>query len=239
MNILVTIAARGGSKGVPDKNIRELCGKPLIAHTIAQALRWGKARRVVVSTDSERIAAVAREAGAAAPFMRPAELASDKAAKTPVIQHALRRSEEHFSETYDYVIDLDATSPLRKLADIDNALQTALDRRADVVFSVVPAHRNPYFNMVEVDAAGIARLSKEPGRPIHCRQDAPAVYDMNASIYVYRSELLRPAVPAGLFGPRTYVSVMDAGSALDIDSEHDFKLVEFLIKEGSWKFDYD
>lgn len=239
MNILAVVAARGGSKGVPGKNIRELCGKPLIAYSIEQARRWGKARRVVVSTDSPEIAAAAKAHGAEVPFTRPAELATDGAGKLPVLQHALRACEESFGERYDYLLDLDATSPLRRLSDIDRAFQTALDKKADVVFSVVPAHKNPYFNMVELAPDGTARLCKRPERPVLCRQDAPAVYDMNASIYVYKAEVLRAQGTPTLFGPRTYLSVMAGLPFLDVDSELDFKIAEFLVKEGAWRFDDD
>lgn len=238
MKILVTIAARSGSKGVKNKNIRELCGKPLIAYTIEQALKWGKASQVLVSTDSPEIVKTARRFGAEAPFLRPPELSTDTAPKVPVIRHAWREAEKLYGETYDFVVDLDATAPLRRIADIEAALKTAMEKRSSILFSVVPAHKNPYFNMVELDPAGYAQLCKKPGENVTRRQDAPKVYDLNASIYVYsRKFLLGDSLT--VFTDRSAMHVMDELSGVDIDREMDFKFVEFIIKEGLWKFDYD
>lgn len=238
MKILVTIAARGGSKGVKNKNIRELCGKPLIAYTIEQALKWGKASKVLVSTDSAEIAGAAKRFGAEAPFLRPPELSTDTAPKVPVVRHAWREAEKLYGETYDFVVDLDATAPLRKIADIEASVRTAVEKKSATLFSVVPAHKNPYFNMVELGAGGWAGLCKKPAAGVTRRQDAPEVYDMNASIYVYSREFLAGGSPTVLT-ERSAVHVMDELSGVDIDREVDFKFVEFLIKEGLWKFDYD
>lgn len=238
MKILVTIAARGGSKGVKNKNIRELLGKPLIAYTIEQALKWGKASKVLVSTDSAEIAEAAKKHGAQAPFLRPAELAGDAAPKVPVIRHAWREAEKLYGETYDYVLDLDATAPLRNIADLDAALKTAAEKNSLTLFSVVPAHKNPYFNMVELDGEGWAGLCKKPADSVGRRQDAPRVYDMNASIYVYSREFLQGEAQSVLTD-RSAVHVMDELSGTDIDREVDFKFVEFILKERLWKFDYD
>ena len=238
MKILVTIAARGGSKGVKNKNIRALCGKPLIAYTIEQAQKWGKASKVLVSTDSAEIAAAAKKYGAEAPFLRPAELSSDTAPKVPVIRHAWREAEKLYGETYDFVVDLDATAPLRLIADIEASLKKAVEKKSSVLFSVVPAHKNPYFNMVEVDGEGWAALCKKLPGTVKRRQDAPAVYDMNASIYVYSREFLL-GESLTVLTDNSAVHVMDELSGTDIDREVDFKFVEFILKEGLWKFDYD
>ncbi|HBW21929.1 MAG: hypothetical protein A2X28_01975 [Elusimicrobia bacterium GWA2_56_46] len=238
MKILVTIAARGGSKGVKNKNIRELCGKPLIAYTIEQSLKWGKASKVLVSTDSREIAETAKRFGAETPFLRPPELSTDTAPKVPVIRHAWREAENLYGETYDFVVDLDATAPLRRIADIEAALKTAMEKKSSTLFSVVPAHKNPYFNMVELDRDGYARLCKKLSESVKRRQDAPKVYDLNASIYVYsRKFLLGDSLT--VFTEKSAVHVMDELSGVDIDSELDFKFVEFVIKERLWKFDYD
>ena len=119
--ILLTICARGGSKGVKNKNIRELCGKPLIAHTILQAKKWGRASHIICSTDSPEIAKIAKEYGAEVPFMRPDSLATDTAAKMDVIKHAVETIEEQNHEEYGTIIDLDATSPIRTVEDIEEA----------------------------------------------------------------------------------------------------------------------
>jgi len=238
MKILVTIAARGGSKGVKNKNIRELCGKPLIAYTIEQALKWGKASKVLVSTDSVEIAETAKKFGAVAPFLRPPDLSTDTAPKVPVIRHAWREAEKIYGETYDFVVDMDATAPLRTLADLEASLKTAVEKRSNMLFSVVPAHKNPYFNMVELDSAGYAHLSKKLKETVTRRQDAPKVYDLNASIYVYSREFLM-GDSITVFTDKSVVHIMNELSGVDIDREVDFKFVEFLLKERLWKFDYD
>lgn len=238
MKILVTIAARGGSKGVKNKNVRDLMGKPLIAHTIGQALKWGKAARVVVSTDSSEIAEAAKRWGAQVPFMRPAELSTDTAPKVPVIRHAWREAEKLYGERYDFVVDLDATAPLRRIADIEAALQAAAQKNSETLFSVVAAHKNPYFNMVELDERGFARLCKDLPAALSRRQDAPRVYELNASIYVYSRAFLEGPSQTVLTA-KSAVHVMDEFSGTDIDREIDFKFVEFILKEKLWKFDYD
>jgi len=233
--ILCTICARGGSKGIKDKNIRDLAGKPLISYTITQALRWGKAEYVVVSTDSLRIAEVARQFGAQVPFMRPSSLAGDKAPKILAIRQALIESENIFGGKFDIVVDLDVTAPLRRISDLDNCLMVFLRRRAKTLFSVVKAHRNPYFNMVEEAKDGFARLVKSLPGGIRRRQDAPRVYDMNASIYFYRRDFLLRDKSLTPFSDRTAIYIMDDLSRYDIDSDTDLEFVEFLIKEGIWK----
>lgn len=234
-NILCTICARGGSKGLKDKNIRPLMGKPLIAYTIEQALRWGRAGRVVVSTDSEKISDIAKDFGAQVPFMRPDKLAADGAPKLLSIRHALVQSEEIFKERYDIVVDLDVTSPIRRIKDLDECLKLFLRSKPAVLFSVVRAHRNPYFNMVERKMDGSVRRCKALSRQVAGRQAAPEVFDMNASIYFYSREFLLDTRYSMPFTGRTEIYIMGALSRYDIDSEMDFKFIEFLIKEGLWK----
>ncbi len=232
VRVLLTIAARGGSKGVPDKNIRNVAGKPLIAHTIGQALNWGKADRIVCSTDSEKIAAVAREYGALTPFIRPAELASDTAGKLGVLRHAWLELERVFQERFDVLIDLDVTAPLRRGEDIDGAFRMFCEQRPDSVVSAVPARRSPYFNMLELQPDGFVALPKRLAVPVLRRQDAPKVYDMNASIYVYaRDFLLNPCTKSAVEG-KTLVWLMPEETAFDIDTEADIEYLEFLMHKG-------
>ncbi|OGQ23301.1 MAG: hypothetical protein A3I05_05010 [Deltaproteobacteria bacterium RIFCSPLOWO2_02_FULL_44_10] len=232
MNILVTIAARGGSKGVPGKNIRPLCGKPLIAHTIEQAKRWGRASHSVVSTDSDKIASVARDYGALVPFMRPAEMATDTADKFSVLRHATKTSEEIFQTTYDIIVDLDVTSPFRTVQDLENCLDIFTQKRPQALFSVVRAHKSPYFNMVEVDERGFASLSKRLATNIHRRQDAPVVYAMNASIYFYDRDFLIDPQSMSPISDRSVIYEMEEISSFDIDREIDFHYAEFLVTGG-------
>ena len=225
---LCTIAARGGSKGVPGKNLREIGGHPLIAYTIAQALACDLLDRVVVSTDSDAIADAARAYGADVPFMRPADLARDDSPKIPALQHAVREVEREAGRRVDIVVDLDATAPLRTTDDIRTCWDLVQRPETDLVFSVYPAEKNPYFNMVEVES-GYARLVKQPAAPVTRRQDAPAVYAMNASIYAWRRDHLMD--DGGLFGPRTRVHVM-AADTRDVDTPLDLAFLEFLMREG-------
>lgn len=230
--ILLTICCRGGSKGVKNKNIRPLCGLPLIGHTINQAKSWGQAAKIICSTDSSEIAQVAKQYGAEVPFTRPPELATDTSGKLAVIQHALKTVEEMDQTQYPIVVDLDASAPIREVSDIEGAYQTFLKHSVDAVVSVTKARRNPYFNMLEEQKNGFAKLVKVPEKPLLRRQDAPAVYDMNASIYVYDREfLLAPGTISSVSG-RTRVWEMGEWSAFDIDSEVDFQLIEFLVDKG-------
>lgn len=234
MRILGTICARGGSKGVRNKNIRYLHGKPLIAYTIESLLEWGKANRVLVSTDSSEIMQVANEYGAETPFTRPQNLATDVAPKIPVIQHALRFCEGQEKSKYDIVIDLDPTSPLRRTDDIENALMEFLSTDAQVLYSVTESSKNPYFNMVELDVAGNAHLSKSIEGEVFRRQDAPKVYSINGSIYIYNRDFLETTNSLHCEKERVYI--MDELSSIDIDREIDFQFVDFLLEHGIFEF---
>lgn len=225
MPTIATICARGGSRGVPGKNIRPLLGKPLIVYTIEQALACRRIDAVYVSTDSEAIAAVARAAGARVPFLRPAELATAEAPKLPVIRHLVAALEAQGTAA-ERIVDLDPTSPLRDLADIDACL-ALLDEGTDVVITGYEAEKNPYFNMVEAAADGGVRLVKPPAQGVHTRQSAPRVYAMNASIYVWH----RRTLAKGLWDGRARLHVMPRERSVDIDSELDFRLVELLMKD--------
>jgi CMP-N-acetylneuraminic acid synthetase len=235
MRILAVIAARGGSKGVTLKNIKELSGKPLIAYTIAQAQQWRGFERLIVSTDSEEIANVAVKYNAEVPFMRPAALATDTTGKLEVLIHALSEAERYYGTTFDALLDLDASAPLRKVEDIENIVNLFKEQRPDCVFSVVKARRNPYFNMVEKQADGTVKVCKTLSsmNPITRRQDAPEVFEMNASLYVYdRVFLLDADCKKMPYSRRAVAYEMDELSAYDIDTELDFKFIEFLVQEG-------
>jgi CMP-N,N'-diacetyllegionaminic acid synthase len=228
VNIVCVISARGGSKGLPDKNLLPLLGKPLIAWSIEQAKTCADISRVVVSTDSEQIAAVAREYGADVPFMRPPSLASDTAGKWSVWQHALEACERHYRESVDIYVDLDCTSPLREVGDISRAIAQFRLQGVDAVFSVCEARKNPYFNMLEA-AEGCLRISKPLTHPIVRRQDAPRVLEHVASIYVLSPAYLRRGT--GLLSGCTAGYDIGQDKSLDIDSDFDFELVSFLLRK--------
>jgi len=225
MSTIATICARGGSRGLPGKNIRPLAGKPLIVHTIEQARACRAIEQIYVSTDDPRIADVARQAGAEVPFLRPAELATAEAPKIPVIRH-LVESVEAKGQRIDRIVDLDPTSPLREIADIEACLEL-LTSDTDVVITGYEAEKNPYFNMVEFDAQGRVRLVKTPPAAVEARQAAPKVYAMNASIYVWH----RHTLAKGLWDGRAALHVMPRSRSIDIDTPLDFKLVELLMQE--------
>lgn len=229
MTSICTICARGGSRGVPGKNIRLLHGRPLIVHTIEMALANPRLDRVVVSTDSEAIAEIAATAGAEIPYLRPIELATDSAGKLPVIAHVVEHIEAAQGRRFDRVIDLDPTSPLRTQEDIDACINL-LVAGAPAVITAFEAEKNPYFNMVEIDNEGRAGLSKQaPVGAILSRQTAPKVYSMNASIYGWQRNNLGP----DLWDLKPRVHLMPRERSIDIDSELDFQIVELLMQKGS------
>lgn len=223
---IITICARGGSVGVPGKNIRPLCGKPLVAWTIEQAFESKIADHVFVSTDSEEIAQVARSFGAQVPFLRPAALATSTAGKLPVIRHLVEWVETNVAPVSS-IIDLDPTSPLRDIADIQACL-AMLDAETDVVITGYEADKNPYFNMVELKKNGFFERVCQPGREVLGRQSAPKVYAMNASIYAWHRRTLSPSL---WDSPRIRLHVMSRERSIDIDHPIDFDLVELLMKK--------
>ena len=163
MEALCTICVREGSKGIPGKNLRELHGKPLMAYSIEQALASELFSHVIVSTDSPRIANEAQRLGAESWFLRPKELATDYAPKLPTIRHAFVEAEKYYGRHFDVLVDLDATSPLRRVMDIERAYQQLLDEDSNNLISVNHAAKNPYFNMVEV-SGGSPKLIKHTGK---------------------------------------------------------------------------
>lgn len=229
MNILVTVCARGGSKGLPGKNIKPLLGKPLILHTIDLALKWPKGTNVWVSTDSKEIADVAKTSGIEIPILRPKELAEDSTPKMPVLTHALKAAEAHFKKQFDFVVDLDPTSPIRRLEDIEKGWEHFNKTNCEICFSVVRARKNPYFNMVERDAQGNVKLVRPDLGGTARRQAAPQVYDMNASVYIFKRQFLINA-PTLLWEGKTEFFEMPVESGFDIDEQRDFIVTEAMMK---------
>lgn len=226
MTTIASICARGGSQGVPRKNIRPLCGKPLIVHTIEHALACPLIERVYVSTDDEEIAKIAREAGADVPFLRPPELATSEAGKIPVICHLVDEVEKSGVKV-SRIVDLDPTSPLRTISDIEQCI-TMLDDETDVVITGYLAEKSPYFNMVERKGDGNVGLVCRLDKPVVRRQDAPEVYAMNASIYVWH----RHSLDKGLWEGRVRLYEMPRERSIDIDHEIDFRLVEIYMQRA-------
>lgn len=227
MKTVAIICARGGSKGVPRKNIRPLCGKPLVVHTIDVAKKCPLIDRVIISTDDPEIAEVAKTNGAEVPFLRPKDLALDNTSKLPVLKHVVNYLESQEGYYPDIIVDLDPTSPLRTKEDIEACIRMVREEGTDNVFSVTKGRRNPYFNVVEI-VDGRVRLVKSSTQPVLSRQEAPEVYDMNASIYVWKREALMNH--DSLFLKRTKIYEMPEW-AIDIDNETDFEFVEFILRK--------
>ncbi|MES3037944.1 MAG: acylneuraminate cytidylyltransferase family protein [Bdellovibrionota bacterium] len=228
--IVCTICARGGSKGVKNKNLRLINGKPLIHYSVKQALDSKLFDCVAVSSDSEEILSAAKTAGAHFTIKRPDELATDTSAKLPVIQHAMKTIEEKYGKPVEYLMDLDCTSPLRNISDIKDSFKSyKSNSEASNLITGAPARRSPYFNLVEENSAGFVTLAKKSTTPIVRRQDAPKCFDMNASIYIWRRQDLLEG--KSVLGERTIIFEMPEERSLDIDSEFDFKIVELLMGE--------
>ena len=231
MKRLCTILARGGSKGVLNKNIRDLNGKPLIAYTIRHAKESNLFDLVAVSSDSEEILRVAEQCGAGMIVKRPHELASDVAPKIPAIKHCLLEAEKRASCRYDVICDLDPTSPFRSLEDIRACVELLESTGAQNVITGAPARKSPYFNLVEVGRDGIAKLSKKLDQKIVRRQDSPQCFDMNASIYVWRRDDLLAS--DSVFLTKTLFYEMPRERSIEIDTEFDFEIASHFAKKGN------
>lgn len=227
MKRLCTICARGGSKGVKNKNLRTIAGKPLISWSVLQARASGLFDVIAVSSDSQEIIATALGSGADHAIARPADLAADTAAKVPAISHAVRETEKYFGYAFDTLVDLDATAPLRLPSDITGAVALLETSGSASVITGTRAHRSPYFNLVERTPDGFVCLSKSSGAEIVRRQDAPEAFDMNASIYAWRRYAF--AAEPRVFYSDTRLYEMPPERSHDIDSEIDFEIVGFLF----------
>lgn len=227
--MLAIIGARGGSKSLPGKNIASLGGKPLIAWTIEAALAATRVGRVIVTTDSAEIAAVARAAGAEVPFIRPADLAQDDTPGNLPVLHAVRWIEEHEGAAPDLVIYLQPTSPFRTAADIDGAIDLLVERNADSVVSMTPASEHPYW-MKTIDQDGWMHDLVALETPIVLRQNLPAAYSLNGAIYLAKREVL---LATGNWSTgRTAAYVMPADRSLDIDTAEDFAHAESVLAKA-------
>lgn len=234
VNITAFVFARGGSKTVPRKNIRPLAGKPLIAHAIETARASRLIHRVVVSTDDAEIAEVSKRYGAVVPFMRPPELARDDTPEWLAWRHAIHEVQSGpEGRPIDVFVSVPTTAPLRDVADIDACINTLLKGDADMVITVSPAHRSPYFNMVKLDAKGFASLVISSGPAVTRRQDSPTVYDMTTVAYAARPEFILKA--DSIFAGRVKTVVVPPERALDIDTELDFAVAEILMQRRSAK----
>jgi N,N'-diacetyl-8-epilegionaminate cytidylyltransferase len=229
--VVAFVFARGGSKGVPRKNLRLVAGKPLLAWSIEIACALEDVARVVVSTDDAEIADVARSFGAEVPFLRPAALASDTAPEWLAWQHALR--EIRATEPCDVLLSLPTTAPLRTIDDVQRCLAALLaeggTKRPDAVICVTDSARSPYFNMVTLDDSERARLLLSPPASVQRRQDAPRSFDITTVAYAAWADYVLGA--RGLFDGAVHAIRVPAERALDIDTELDLRIADFLLRE--------
>lgn len=238
MKTLITICARGGSKGIPGKNIRPLNKKPLIYYTIQIAKKFQlkfEEVKIALSTDSEQIMKIAKENGLESTYQRPSSLAGDSIGKIDAINDVLIWHEENDKCKYDYILDMDVTSPLRNLQDLTNAFEIIKkDDKAINLFSVSPSSRSPYFNMVEQKSNGFFSQVKQPEGLILTRQSAPKVYDLNASFYFYKREFFSLGYK-GAITDRSLIYVVPH-ICFDLDHPIDFEIMSYLIENNKLDF---
>lgn len=226
MKILCTICVRGGSKGLRNKNIKNINGKPLVSYTINQAIRSKIFDNIAISSDSYKILNIAKKFGIKDLIKRPKNLAIDSAPKIPVIKHCLLEMEKRYKKKYDLIVDLDATAPLRKIIDIKKAVNKMIKSKASNLFSVCESRSNPYFNAVEIVNNKI-KLLKKSKKKIYSRQSAPKVFDINASIYIWKRDYLKKY--ENLILKKTEVYIMPQERSLDVDTKLDFRIISSLI----------
>lgn len=239
MNLLITLCARGGSKGIPGKNIKLIAGKPLIAYSIDLANRlkekWNV--KVALSTDDSEIKSVAAAYDVFSEYIRPKYLATDVAGKIDTIKDLLLYEESFVDYKYDFILDLDVTSPLRTTEDVIKALELIIaNSEAKNLFSVNQAARNPYFNMVEENSNGFYSLIKtNPDGSVMTRQSAPKVYDLNASFYWYRRSFFDSGDKTAITD-KSLIYVMDH-ICFDLDHPIDFLFMEYLLQNNKLDFE--
>lgn len=232
--LLITICGRAGSKGFRNKNLKTFCDKPLVYYTLSAAFLFKAARPdvavdICLNTDSELLVELVKAKYPEVTYIpREAALCGDTVPKMAVFQNSLAEMEKKTGRRYDYLMDLDITSPLRTEKDVENAFDKKDSRPdLDLVFSVTEARRNPYFNMVKL--AG-DHVEKVIASPYTARQQAPAIYDLNASIYVFRRDFLAGNRTGILWDGKIGISEMMDTGILDIDSEEDFRLMEVIAR---------
>lgn len=230
MEIIAFIFARGGSKGLPGKNIKELNGKPLIGWSIEQAKQVKSINRIIVSTDCNKIANVAKKYGAEVPFIRPKELAQDNSPEWMAWRHALCYLKDREGHMPDIMLSLPTTAPLRRIIDIENCIKLYRKGNTDVVITITKAHRSPYFNMVKEVKNGYVDLVNKPNKRIYRRQDSPDVFDMTTVAYVMNPKFVMHN--ESIFDGRVKAITVPIETSIDIDNSYDFKIAKFFINNS-------
>lgn len=227
MKILGIITARGGSKSIPKKNIKELAGEPLLGYTVTVAQK-SLLTRTILSTDSEEIAEVGKRYGCEVPFLRPAEISGDKSTSIEAVQHAVTFLQEQEGAVYDYVMILQPTSPFRTTEDIDASIKIAKEKDADSVMGMVELTDFAPKKLKRIDREGLIRpLFEDEGTTSSMRQEDEGVFKRNAAIYLTKTSLL---MAGNLFGERSYAHVMPQERSVDINTPLDFEFADYLMK---------
>ncbi len=231
MKSICFIGARGGSKGIPNKNLKIIAKKPLIAHTIETSIDSGIFNHVIVSTEDKKIASIAKEYGAEVPFMRPKRLATDISSIGDVMLHGIKKLYS-LNYEFDVFVNRDCTVPFIQTKDMVGTMDLLIKKKCDAVYAVYRQHLNPYFNMMEVNSKGFLRLSKKLKKRPRSRQDAPVVYQLNGLFTYDAKKLLK-------FGnsimPRALPYEIPVERGLMIDTEIEFKMAEVLFNLGLHK----
>ncbi len=232
MKILFTICGRAGSKGIKNKNIKDFLGKPLPLYTLSAVDLYLKSHpeceyTIVINSDSEELISIMTGSGMRGVdvIRRTPELSGDAIGKMEVIRNSMEIMEKRHKVSYDIIVDLDITSPLRRKQDIENIIETHIKSGADLTTSVVSARRNPYFNQLKRGNNGFEKVCNSN---YTARQQAPEIYDMNASLYAYSPEHLRSG--KGILDGKTEIIEMYDTGILDLDHEHDIELMEVIAK---------
>jgi len=229
LSYFVLICARGGSKGIPKKNIRSFLGKPLIAWSIEIAKKLPGNPRVIVSTDDEEIAQIARQFGAEIPFIRPIYLAQDNSPEWDVWKHAINFLNLEDSQKYKEILVLPPTAPLRNISDIVGLIDHFNESNVDIVLTVSEASRNPFFNMVKENSKGLVELVCRDSKHIFRRQDAPEVFDITTIAYMAKTEFILNS--SSIFDGTVSKVIVPKVRSIDIDDIIDFEVAEFLMKK--------
>ena len=227
MNNLCTICARSGSKGVPNKNIKKIAGKPLIKHTIEQAKKSKVFSDIIVSSDCKKILKIAEKLGVHT-LKRTNQLSKDFVGKVDVIRDAAIKAQKMLDKKFDNVIDLDVTSPLRQVSDIHNSFKKFQNGNYQNLITGCVARKNPYFNMIEIKK-NVLSISKRTNKKIYSRQKSPQVFEMNASIYIWKNKALMNK--SNLVTSKTAFYEMPEERSIDIDTMLDWKIVSSLMEK--------
>jgi len=227
MKPICLICARGGSKGVPNKNTRIIHKKPLIAHTIEKAVNSKIFSHVVVSTEDKKIAEISEKYGAEIPFIRPKRLAGNKTSVGDVFVHAIKKLQT-LDYQFDVFVNLDCTVPFIDKRDILGTLNLLKKRKCDAVYGVYKQHLNPYFNMMELDSKGFLKLTKKLTKRPRSRQEAPIVYQLNGLFTYDKKKFLKIGDP---IMPKAIPFEIPLERGLMIDTETEFKIAELMFKQ--------